>query len=484
VEAAQLAARASAAKTNTARYAALLDIARAVGLPVFTASGKSVVPGARALPRRFNLYDFQLQAAAASLGRHDSMTIAGLAQAYSRAGAKIDGTTLAGRLHAGIGATAARSGAPASLLGLVVRDLGLHHHPATDLAQSATGDTALDPLQSLLIAADSAAHSRGGRLLAVSGDAGPCDGSTEPGSAPAPVAGTGSGTDVDLMQVLLLIQAEELTVVNTPLRETHYGPPGHAALAGKTLKLGVHAEIKYKLPTAVLCGLLAGRRFPKPGPLVNAAIFWRAVDLFTYGKVEFDPANMRTGGDGNSTLVFTPKTEDFPGFGTEYKATGDAIATLGGVSTATVPGLLTVSQNWTVGYHKPRGFKFQLPTFSFLNKAGKDTATITVAVQGRVCGDDPYSKAWDITETVNPGGGTVAYPQTLFQDTSVTSGAGSSLTHVWTLYDQPATATSPLKLRLQITPGAPAQGTFTPSTETQEAYVFEDKSCPDNSDGG
>jgi hypothetical protein len=85
---------------------------------------------------------------------------------------------------------------------------------------------------------------------------------------------------------------------------------------------------------------------------------------------------------------------------------------------------------------------------------------------------------------VNPGGATATYPQTLFQDTSVTSGAGSSLTHVWTLSDQPTTAVSPLKLRLQITPGAPAQGTFSPTTQTQEAFVFEDKSCPDNSDGG
>ena len=73
---------------------------------------------------------------------------------------------------------------------------------------------------------------------------------------------------------------------------------------------------------------------------------------------------------------------------------------------------------------------------------------------------------------------------TLFDNQTVTSGAGSSLTHDWTLYDQPSTAVSPLKIRLKITPGAPAQGTFTPPSQTQEAYVFEDKTCPDNSDSG
>jgi hypothetical protein len=484
-QAAQLVGRASGAKTSAARYQAVLDIAKAIGLPVFTATGKSVTPGSRAVPARFNLYDFQLQAAVASLSRHDSMTIAGLAQLYAQAGAKISGATLATRLQAGIAATAARPAAPSSLLGLIVRDLGLHHHPASDLARSATPTTELDPLQALLIAADSAVHSRSGRLLAVSSatQAGPCEGSTEPGTAPAPVAGAGSGSDVDLMQVLLLVQAEEITVVNTPLRETHYGPPGHSPLAGKILRLGVHVEIRYKLPTSVLCGLLAGRKFPRPGALPNAPIFWKAVDLFTYGKVEFEPANMRTGLDGNSTLVFTPKTEDFPGFGTEYKATGDVSATLGGVDTATV-GLLTVSQHWTVGYHKPRGFKFELPTFSFLNTAGKDKATITVAVKGRVCGDDPFTKPWDITETVNPGAATADYPVNLFDNQNITTGAGSSLDHQWTLYDQPPGSISPLKLRLTITPGSPANGTFSPSSDTKEAYVFEDKSCPDNSEGG
>jgi hypothetical protein len=479
--AAGLASRVSSAKTAGARYQAALAIANALRFPVFTAAGKALSPRSRALPPSFNLYDFQLRVAADSLGRRDLMTVAGLAQLYSQAGVKIDGATLARQLSAGVRATAAKPGSQASLLGLIVRDLGLHHRPAVDLARSATPTTQLDPLQALLIAADSAAHARTGRALAVAArreDA--CPGSTEPGTAPSPLAGSGNG----IMRTLLLVQAQEITVVNTPSRETHYGPAGHAALAGKELRLGVKVVIKEKLPDAIRCGLLGGDRdLPPPGPAKNRKIFWNALDLLKYGTIQFEPEDMATGGDGISTLVFKPKSEDFPGFGTEYKATGDVSATVGGPATAAV-GLLTVSQNWTVGYHKPRGFKFQLPMFSFLNTAGKDKATITVAVQGRVCGDDPYGKSWDITETVNPGGATATYPQTLFQDTSVTSGAGSSLTHVWTLSDQPTTAVSPLRLRLQITPGAPAQGTFSPTTQTQEAFVFEDKSCPDNSDGG
>jgi hypothetical protein len=479
--AAQLAARASTAKTAATRYQALLAIARALGFPVFTAAGKALSPGSRALPASFNLYDFQLRVAADSQGRHDTMTIAGLAQLYGQSGVKLDAGTLARQLSAGVRSTTARPSSQASLLGLVIRDLGLHHRPAVDLARTAAPTTELDPLQVMLIAADSAAHARGGRTLATaSRSTDSCTGSAEPGSSPAAV---GPSADRGLLDTILIVQATEVTVVNTPFRETHYGPPGHAALAGKELRLGVHAEIEDKLPDAVKCGLLDGSSLPPPGPRKHANVFWRPGDLLKYGTIEFEPADMTTGDTGTSTLVFKPKTEDYPGFGTEYKSTGDALATIGGPSTATV-GLLTASQSWTVGYHKPRGFKFQLPTFSFVNKAGKDTATITVAVQGRVCGDDPFTKPWDITETVNPGGASADYPLTLFDNQNVTSGAGSSLDHQWTLYDQPPGSLSPLKLRLTITPGAPANGTFTPSSQTQEAYVFEDKTCPDNSDEG
>ena len=400
--AAQLASRVWAAKTPGARYNAVLAVASALHLPVSTATGKALMSGARGLPSSFNLYDFQLRVAADSLGRHDTMTVAGLAQLYGQAGVKLDGATLARQLSAGVRSTTARSASQASLLGLIVRDLGLHHRPAIDLAKAATRTTQLDPLEAFLIAADSAAHARSARTPAVAGrsdDA--CNGSTQPGTPPAPLAGSGNG----IMRTLLLIQAQEITVVNTPARETHYGPPGHAALAGKVLRLGVKVVIKEKLPDAIRCGLLGGDRdLPQPGPAKNRPIFWNAVDLLKYGTIQFEPENMATGGDGISTLVFKPKSEDFPGFGTEYKATGDVSATVGGPATATV-GLLTVSQNWTVGFHKPRGFKFQLPAFSFLNTAGKDKLTITVNDQGRICGDDPYSKAWDVTESVSPGGG-------------------------------------------------------------------------------
>jgi hypothetical protein len=286
-----------------------------------------------------------------------------------------------------------------------------------------------------------------------------------------------------LLDTLLVVEATQVTVVNTPVRETHYGPAGHASLAGRQLRLGVHAEIKDRLPDAVKCGLLAGRNLPRPGPRKHASVFWRPGELLKHGTIEFEPADMTTGDTGTSTLVFTPKSEDFAGFGTEYKSTGEVSTTIGGPATATA-GLLTVSQNWTVGYHKPRGFKFQLPTFSFVNTAGNEKATITVDAKARVCGEEPFAKAWDVTETVNPGAATAEYPLTLFDTQSVTSGAGSALTHQWTLFDQPPGSVSPLKIRLTITPGSPANGTFSPSSETQEAYVFEDKTCPDNSDSG
>ncbi len=487
-QASQLAAQAAGSTSAAGRLRALVAIAKALGLPVFTAKGKALSPGNRTLPASFNLYDFQLGAAAAAFGRHDSTTIAGLTQVYAQAGGRIAAAAMASRLGAAVRSAVAKPASPSSLLALIVRDIGLHDHPAVDLARPTTPATKLDPLQALLIAADSALHSIGTRKLsAVSRAArsrGSCEGSTETGIVPPLITVAVPGlAGSDLMKALLAIQSTEITVVNTPFRETHYGPPGHAALAGQKLRLGFHVELRYKLPADVLCGLLAGKGYPPEGPLKNRPMFWKIGDLLKYGTIEFDPPDMTSGSTGTSTLIFTPRSEDFPGFGAEYKATGEVSATAGGPQTATA-GLLTASQSWTVGYHKPRGFKFQLPTFTFKNTAGKDTITITDSVQGQVCGDDPFSKPWNITESVSPGGGTVTYPETLFENTSVTSGAGSSLTHDWTLFDQPATAVSPLKLRLQITPGAPAQGSFDPPTETQEAYVFEDKSCPDNSEGG
>src|SRR5262249_2018580 len=149
-----------------------------------------ISPGVRGLPASFALYDFQLQAAADSLGRHDSISIAGLAQLYAQSGSSVDGGALARSLLAGIRGAAAKPGAPASLLGMIVRDLGLRHRPAIDLAKGVTATTSLDPVQALLIAADSAAHARGGgRVLTVATRAAgaPCQGPTQPGTAPAPV---------------------------------------------------------------------------------------------------------------------------------------------------------------------------------------------------------------------------------------------------------------------------------------------------------
>lgn len=482
-QAARLAGRASAAGSASARYQAVLDIARSLGLPVFTATGKQVASRATSLPASFNLYDFQLGATAAALSRHDSLTIAGLAQLYAQAGARITAATLASRLHAGIRAAAAKPAAPASELGLIVRDLGLHHHPAADLAGTATPATKLDPLQALLIAADSALHSRGGRTLAAASSGarllGPCDGSTQPGGAPAAVTGAGSGDGAGLMQVMLLIQSTEITVVNTPLRETHYGPAGHAAYAGQTMRLGVHVAIKYKLPKDVLCGMLAGRRFPSEGPAVGYSIFWRVGDLLQYGSIDFDPADMKTGADGNSTLVFKPKSENVPNFGSEVKATGQVSATSGGPSTATA-GLLTVSQGWTVTYHKPRGFKFTMPAITFTNTAPDGTKTVLpVSITGRVCGDDPYTVPWTINESIK--GIPANYDVTLPEGLPITTGQIGDFPHEWRLVDR---GNGDLEVSVKITPGAPFSGTFDPPSASTQARVVEDKSCPDNSDSG
>jgi hypothetical protein len=278
---------------------------------------------------------------------------------------------------------------------------------------------------------------------------------------------------------LLQVWVYRATVVNTPFRETHYGPPDHAVYAGKTLRLAVKIEVKDWVPDFVRCGLEAdGAPLPRPGPLTGEQVDWDSADLAQYGSVTFDPAGGVTDKSGISTLLFTPRTEVVPNFGTLYKRTGQVTAS--GLSAGGLPIFYNVSQDWTVTFHKPRGFQFTMPTITFVNTAPDKTKTVLpVNISGRVCGDDPYTVPWTINESIK--GIPAAYKVALPDGIPVTSAPNSDFPHTWTLVDQ---GNGDLEASVTITPGAPFSGTFDPPSASAKVRVTEDKSCPDNSASG
>jgi len=237
--------------------------------------------------------------------------------------------------------------------------------------------------------------------------------------------------------------------------------------------------VKDWVPNFVRCGLEADHApLPKSGLLAGEQVDWDYAELSKYGTVTFDPAGGVTGLDGISTLVFKPRTEIVPDFGTVYTRTGQVTAS--GLSEGGLPVFYNASQSWTVSYHKPRGFKFTMQPITFTNKAPDGTITVLpVNISGRVCGEDPYTVPWTITESIKNI--QASYPVTLPELLPVTTAANGDFPHEWKLVDQ---GNGDLEASVKITPGAPFSGTFTPATASTQARVVEDKSCPDNSDEG
>jgi hypothetical protein len=488
--ASQLAARVSSAKTSGARYQALVAVMKALHVPVFTKDGKAVTAGSRGLPAGFNLYDFELKGVADLLGQRESTSLSDLAAVYATAGVSTSAQAFAAKLRSGVRAAVAKPNAASSLAGLLVRDLGLHDHPAVDLSRAVSATTSLDPLQELLLVSDSAARSlRGSRApAAVSGSTESADACPEPdlgsqefanGQPLAPSGAPSFGRK--LYTGYLLIRYTKMTAVDPSTQETHYGPLGHAAHAGEEMKLSIKLEVTETLPNSIRCGILKnGGDFPPKGPLKGMKVTWDTGDLATYGTISYRLGTGLTDSFGIATLVFKPKNEKFPNFGTLVTRDGSVLA-----STAGFHGFQVVNRvklGWKVSYHKPRGFKFTLPAITFQNTAPDgEHATIVFNASARVCGDDPFGTPWTITESATRSP-TVNYELTL--PDGVPAYIGTDFVHQWTLTSLPQGSSSPLKADLQITAQNPAAGTFVPNPGTSQANVVEDTSCPDNSDGG
>jgi hypothetical protein len=417
VVARQLVANLETARTAGARYQAVLAMMKVLRVPVYNAAGHAVVAGAGGFQRGFNLYDFQLQAAAETLGNEVSLT--DLAGALSGA-RRVDPGKLAASLDAGVAAAVAKSSSSASTLALLVRELGLQQKPPVDLAaKPRLAAVRLDPLQVLLLAVDAAEHKPVAAFRRLAVTTGITDfgcyvppGSPEPG--PSLSDQDWQGEDA----VASDSAAMELLPGPSPDPKTHYGPAGHAPLAGRPVRLGVHIQITQRFPNQLTCGPF--RNFVKTGrPRQtggNIPIAWMYGDDVLPRYLDVTRRDGATGSNGEAHVVLEPKNEKVPGFG--------HVVTRGGivVATATLPAVLqnyfirkkasqlrvSVGQIATVELHKPRGFNFQ-SSFSFVKTIpGPDggTVTFTHEVDGHACGDDPYAPGiWTLvsssTLTVN-----------------------------------------------------------------------------------
>jgi hypothetical protein len=411
-----LAADLAKAPTDAQRYRAVLRVMQELRVPVFTAAGKQVVPGGKGLPARFNLYDFELRALAQSLTQ--TTDVEGFARMLSSGGKHVTAAALTSALKTGTRAAVARPSSQASTVGLLVRELGLRHRPASDLLRVPADRITLDPLQMLLVIADSAVRAgpSASRTPASAGrdGAAPCEGSTAPSGSLlglGPKLGPGVYGWDTMIAIWLKFASTKLSTISGLPNITHYGPPGHAPSAGRQMRFGVHAEMTVDVPDSLKCGYLRGtsRQFPPKGPSARALVLWFTTgELERYGTVSFDRV---TNAKGDAFLTFTPKNEPFPGFGSVKRAVGEIFARSS--SSAYIP-TSSVKMSWFVEYHRPLGFKFSgLKWKLSLCCDGSDFGIATYEVtHARKCGGDPFANDWAVIlhEVADwPGGGGPGY---------------------------------------------------------------------------
>lgn len=210
-------------------------------------------------------------------------------------------------------------------------------------------------------------------------------------------------------------------------QRAHYGPREHEAVLGEpgapvrfTLRVIFKVDIG---PAARSCRELAGYKVPKKGPISDVPVMW-SKELGTtrmeyYGTLTYDPANMKTGEDGTSTMIFRPFSElDWRGYGLGQDFGQNGIAGIGKevdvagslladplVLTALSEGGIVLNPaflsqyfwasqtSWSVAFHQARGFKF--PEVHFQTRRELDAFQTDRYISGHICGTSPWS-TWTI----------------------------------------------------------------------------------------
>jgi hypothetical protein len=355
-------------------------------------------------------------------------------------------------LTAATRAAMARPRAQSSVVPLLARELGLRHRPAYDLVRGGSDTLQFDALQTFLIYADVAvaASRRGGAT---------------PSAAATGLAGDEAtdcfGTDVvkefsplgqmlielvprvadvlkkitvagDLVHGEILAFAVAVTNVTPTTQSTHYGPAGfHDGYpnAGQPLDLRVRVVMRDNYGDFVInCGPLVGFKIPKKGPLPGIAMLWQdgppiyppppgsstGTRLSNFGTTTY-PTGPRTDANGEAVLHFVPNNEKVPGFGRVHHAASiTSVIALYQSAFGNVPGsvaqLLTpksVTFNWDVSFHMPRGFRFA-GTIKANDGIQFDKPSGGMSADMHVCGDDPFAP-WTGTYTYVSEGTPIAF---------------------------------------------------------------------------
>jgi hypothetical protein len=342
--ASRIAKEIAAAKTPAARYQALLGAARILHLRTLDRRGRPIVRGGGGLAPHFFLYDVEWRAAAAARLGDRTVTFAELTSLFNRALEKGRPRFGPGELRNAVasGIKAASSNpTSASVIPLLLRELGLRHRRPYDLAKAQNDNARLDPLQSALIVADLASEIA--RVKTPEPDEKFCEGAIvsafddfRPWAKGFIIALVDKAkwfskgvAAAEIYHASILALSVRVRRVTDEVQSTHYGPKGHAKDAGKTLRFTIMVDMRDELREGLIeCGPIFGFKFPKKGPISGVGVSLPSEvegtgeRLGDHGKITWEPKDGRTDKDGKVSVLFTPKAETRPGKGPEFVARG------------------------------------------------------------------------------------------------------------------------------------------------------------------
>jgi hypothetical protein len=351
----RLATRYAKARTERARYRALVAIARKLRVGVYTPRGRAVVRMRARKGIDPEFYDFELRLLASHPDERSSLDdLAGTVNRATGTRKPLTTARLAGALASRTQRARRRPRNRFSLPMLLARELGLRQQPRADTARRASARAIqLSRVQRWLVlteivtgqARDIASRPRAGQAQI---DLPP---SAEPpgnrdeledvcgisargrqwSSFGQTLGGVVSDTVNGIQVVVSALHStflEDLIVVTSDAWRTngHHGPAEHAIGQGSgnqfTFVINVaarYSESIKEVEQLVKCGPLYGIQMPPPGRLPNVPVRWEAsagyATLLEHGQVTYQ--DKVTGNDGSARLSVRLDDEVVPGIGEE-----------------------------------------------------------------------------------------------------------------------------------------------------------------------
>lgn len=408
------------ANSQGEREAVLRSILQALGIGIYTGDGAQVQAGFETGPNGIYLYEFEVQALAAQLGRGELASFDQLASALDAAGFELSagaptGMSLEAATVAGIAALHGAASTPEAALGLVVRDLGLAR--GVDLAKPQSPSAPiLDQAQLLLLTIDLARGEAGGagasglegaapRVRAQASQARASDQCSNPGGGFYGAASTGSiGASIILGKGITpraILTKEILDGIHgvalgysfqfRALKDLVSGAFGSNGPGSATaMQFQVQAELLDNAADAhVDCGALKGQN-PEVGGIPVSWNFESVGHLEYLGTVHCDADCTTTDSSGIATMIFRPDDEYLPGVGSEFIEHGTVTANAhpqeakGNILGAVAEALGFTKEapiGWEVSFHDPSGYRVEIPpihlVWNFPDAKGQETSTST-----------------------------------------------------------------------------------------------------------